>query len=142
MRRFTDRVVVVTGAASGIGRALAREFAADGAKLALADVDAEGLRETAALAGVERCLTAVVDVADRAAVERFACDVVARFGAVHVVINNAGVTVSETIERLGYDDFAWLMGIGVEAGVPEDVGANAAGVHAMHGDARAGELLP
>jgi len=111
MRRFDDRVVVVTGAASGIGRALARELGAAGAKLALADVDAEGLRETAALVGVERCLTAVVDVADREAVERFATDVVARFGAVHVVINNAGVTVSETIERLGYDDFAWLMGI-------------------------------
>jgi len=111
VRSFTDRVVVVTGAASGIGRALACELAADGARLALADVDAEGLRETAALAGVERCLTAVVDVADRAAVERFARDVEARFGAVHVVINNAGVTVSETIERLAYDDFAWLMGI-------------------------------
>src|SRR6185369_2716021 len=83
MRSFTDRVVVVTGAASGIGRALACELAADGARLALADVDAEGLRETAALAGVERCLTAVVDVADRAAVERFARDVEARFGAVH-----------------------------------------------------------
>lgn len=111
MRRFDDRVVVVTGAASGIGRALAREFAAAGARLALADVDEEGLRETAALAAPAPCLTAVVDVADRAAVERFAADVVARFGAVHVVVNNAGVTVSETIERLGYDDFTWLMGV-------------------------------
>ena len=111
MRRLDDRVVVITGAASGIGRALAREFAAAGARLALADVDTKGLRETAALAGAERCLTAVVDVADREAVERFAGDVAARFGAVHVVINNAGVTVSQTIERLGYDDFAWLMGI-------------------------------
>jgi hypothetical protein len=111
MRRFDDRVVVVTGAASGIGRALAREFAAEGARLALADVDADGLRETAALAGADRCFTAVVDVADREAVERFAAAVASRFGAVHVVINNAGVTVSETIERLGYDDFAWLMGI-------------------------------
>ena len=111
MKRLDDRVVVITGAASGIGRALAWEFGAAGARLALADVDAAGLHETAALVGPERCLTAAVDVADRAAVERFAADVGARFGAVHVVVNNAGVTVSETIERLGYDDFAWLMGI-------------------------------
>src|SRR5688572_18541775 len=111
MHRLDERVVVITGAASGIGRALAREFAAAGARLALADVDAAGLGETAALVGPERCLTAVVDVADRAAVERFAADVVTRFGAVHVVVNNAGVTVSETIERVGYDDFAWLMDI-------------------------------
>src|SRR6185436_18288464 len=82
MRRLDDRVVVITGAASGIGRALACEFGSAGARLALGDVDAEGLRETAALVGAERCLTAVVDVADRA-----------------------------TVERMGYDDFAWLMGI-------------------------------
>jgi len=111
MRTLEDRVVVVTGAGAGIGRALACAFAAAGSRLALADVDAEALGETARLVGSARCLTAVVDVADRVAMEHFAGEVAAHFGAVHVVVNNAGVTVSQTIERLSYDDFAWLIGV-------------------------------
>src|SRR5205085_12099786 len=93
MQTFRDRVVVVTGAASGIGRALARGFANEGSRLALADVDAAGLAETARLADAKECLTEIVDVADRAAVERFAEQVRSRFGIAHVVINNAGVAL-------------------------------------------------
>jgi butyryl-CoA dehydrogenase len=104
-------VVVVTGAGSGIGRALARGAATAGARLALADVNAAGLAETASLVGAAECLTEVLDVADRAAVERFAARVHERYGAVHVVINNAGVSVSETLDRIAYEDFEWLMGI-------------------------------
>jgi NAD(P)-dependent dehydrogenase (short-subunit alcohol dehydrogenase family) len=109
MRELANKVVVVTGAASGIGRALAGELAAAGCRLALADVDAAGLEETARLIGSAECLTAVVDVGERAAVQRFADRVRERFGTAHVVINNAGVTVSQTIDALSYEDFEWLM---------------------------------
>ncbi len=111
MRDFRNKVVVVTGAASGIGRALACELAGSGARLALADVNAAGLEETARLAGAAECLTATVDVSSREAVHRFAERVREHFGAVHVVINNAGVSVSETLDRIEYEDFEWLMGI-------------------------------
>jgi NAD(P)-dependent dehydrogenase (short-subunit alcohol dehydrogenase family) len=111
MHSFRDRVVVITGAASGIGRALACAFAKEGSRLALADVDAAGLAETARLAGATDCLTESVDVADRAAVERFAAQVRSRFGVAHVVINNAGVTVSQTVADTRYEDFQWIMGI-------------------------------
>src|SRR5205085_7528089 len=105
-----DRVVVVAGAASGIGRALARAFANEGSRLALADVDRAGLAETAKLAGAKECLTEIVDVADRAAVERFAEQVRSRFAIAHVVINNAGVALSQTIAETRYEDFRWIMG--------------------------------
>jgi NAD(P)-dependent dehydrogenase (short-subunit alcohol dehydrogenase family) len=93
----TDRrVTVVTGAASGLGRALAIELAARGATLELSDVDVTGLEETAA-----RCRdlgapakTHLVDVADHAAVGAFAEAVVAEHGAVRMVVNNAGIALA------------------------------------------------
>jgi NAD(P)-dependent dehydrogenase (short-subunit alcohol dehydrogenase family) len=93
----TDRrVTVVTGAASGLGRALAIELADRGATLELSDVDVTGLEETAA-----RCRdlgapakTHLVDVADHAAVGAFADAVVAEHGAVRMVINNAGIALA------------------------------------------------
>jgi NAD(P)-dependent dehydrogenase (short-subunit alcohol dehydrogenase family) len=111
MRELGNKVVVVTGAASGIGRALAREFAAAGSRLALADVNGAGLEETAGLIAPATCLTQVLDVGDRAAVHAFARRVRDHFGAVHVVVNNAGVTVSQTIDALSYEDFEWIMAI-------------------------------
>jgi NAD(P)-dependent dehydrogenase (short-subunit alcohol dehydrogenase family) len=93
----TDRrVTVVTGAASGLGRALAIELAVRGATLELSDVDVTGLEETAA-----RCRdlgapakTHLVDVADHAAVGAFAEAVVAEHGAVRMVVNNAGIALA------------------------------------------------
>ena len=106
-------VAVITGAGSGIGRALAQSLAAAGSALALADIDETRLLETAAsLPGknAERT-THVVDVADEAAVRAFAEDVAARHGRVTLLINNAGAALLGTFEEISVDDFRWLMNV-------------------------------
>lgn len=113
MRELRDRVAVVTGAGSGIGRALATALARAGAELAISDVNEAGLAETAELVraiGV-RVTTERVDVADRAAVHAHAERVVADFGRVNLVVNNAGVALGARIADMSYDDLAWLFGI-------------------------------
>lgn len=91
-RGFVDKVAVVTGAGSGIGRALALGLAARGARVALSDVDEAGLAETVALIGASSAVhSARLDVSDRAAMAAYAEAVVERFGAVHQLYNNAGI---------------------------------------------------
>jgi len=93
MKELNDRVAVVTGAGSGIGRALAERFAAEGMRVVLADVDEARARETETLLAARGARTLVVqtDVQQGAAVEALAARTLAAFGAVHVVCNNAGV---------------------------------------------------
>jgi butyryl-CoA dehydrogenase len=113
MKDFDGRVAAITGAGSGIGRALANNLARKGAQLALCDIDEAGLAETVAQCeGRAVKVTAQkVDVADRAAVEAWADQVVVDHGKVNLVINNAGVALGATIESMSYEDFEWLMGI-------------------------------
>lgn len=113
MKHFDDRVAAITGAASGIGRALALDLARRGAHLALSDVDEEGLAETADRArGRSVTVTATrVDVADREAVRTWAEQVVADHGRVNLVVNNAGVGLGARVADMSYDDAEWLMGI-------------------------------
>ena len=115
MRTFEGRVAAITGAGSGIGRALARDLAARGAHLALSDLDEAGLAETVTLCEGSPVPVKVtskrVDVADRAAVHAWADEVVADHGQVNLVVNNAGVAVAASIESVSYDDFEWLMSI-------------------------------
>lgn len=110
---FDGRVVAITGAGSGIGRALALEAAARGAHLALSDVNVDRVAETAALVrpGDRRVTTAALDVADRAAVHAWADDVVADHGSVNVIVNNAGVALMAPVAELTIEDFRWLMDI-------------------------------
>jgi len=113
LTNFSGRVAAITGAASGIGRALAEELARRGAHLALADIDEKGLAATA-----DRCAgrgvkvsTRVLDVADRSAVFAWADEVIAEHGRADLVVNNAGVALGATVEAMSYEDFEWLMGI-------------------------------
>ena len=109
---FTGKVAVITGAGSGIGRELARLLAAKGARLALSDVNAAGLAETARLIGsAANVRTYAVDVASREAVFAHADDVRRDFGAAHFVFNNAGVSLGATIEHATIEEFEWLLSI-------------------------------
>ncbi len=110
---LTDRVAAVTGAGSGIGRALAVELSRRGCHLALADIEEPGLAETVTLCegtGV-KVTSRKLDVSDRAAMFEWADEVVAEHGTVNLIINNAGVALGSTVEAVRIEDFEWLMGI-------------------------------
>ncbi|MCP4750004.1 MAG: SDR family oxidoreductase [Proteobacteria bacterium] len=113
MKNLKGAVAAVTGCASGIGRELALNLAREGCQIAISDIDEAGLQETAELAGREdvKVTSHLVDVADRERVYQYAKDVVEQHGKVNIVINNAGVAVSNSLEELSYEDFEWLMGI-------------------------------
>ena len=113
MDSLKDRVSVVTGAASGIGRATARVLAGRGSHLALCDVDRAGLEKTAREleSSAIRVTTHLVDVSNKARMSELPEEVTREHGAVHVVINNAGVAVASTFAQHSLEDFEWLFGI-------------------------------
>jgi NAD(P)-dependent dehydrogenase (short-subunit alcohol dehydrogenase family) len=123
--RLDGKVVVITGAASGIGRALSLDAAGRGALVALSDVDSAGLQETADL--VKRATGQEVrldklDVRDRAAWKEYAGSVAADFGKVNAVINNAGVALTGDVEHMEYEHLDFVMDInfwGVISGTKE-----------------------
>jgi NAD(P)-dependent dehydrogenase (short-subunit alcohol dehydrogenase family) len=109
MRSLRDKVAVVTGAGSGIGRALTCQLVAAGARVAASDVNEEGLAETLDLASGARGYT--LDVADRDAIYAHAEAVKADFGQVNLVINNAGVALKGTVREMTDEDLKWVMDI-------------------------------
>jgi NADP-dependent 3-hydroxy acid dehydrogenase YdfG len=114
MTELEDKVVVITGAGSGIGRELALRAAREGALLAISDWNQDGLNESVDLlkaAGVRELRSDRVDVADRAAVGEWAAAVTEQFGRVNMLINNAGVTVTGDFEEMSYEDFDWIVGV-------------------------------
>ena len=113
MSFLSGSVAVVTGAGSGIGRALAQQLAAAGSALALADVDEAGLQQTLLSLAKNRALvtTHVVDVAKEDAVKSFANEVRERHGRVTLLINNAGVSLHGNFDEVSLDDFRWVMDI-------------------------------
>lgn len=113
MQRIEGRVAVVTGAASGIGRATALELAERGCDLALADIDREGLDATAQQASrfQTKITTDVVDVSSSNAVEAFARRVESNHGAAHILVNNAGVVIVGPFAEQRLEDLEWMIGI-------------------------------
>ncbi len=124
---FRGRVAVITGGGGGIGSALARAFAARGARVALADVDPEAAARVAKEleAGGAEAVPFAVDVTDRADVHHLADAVCERFGGVHIVCNNAGVAVGGEMWSAPMEDWEYTMAVnfwgvlyGVQAFVP------------------------
>jgi NAD(P)-dependent dehydrogenase (short-subunit alcohol dehydrogenase family) len=113
MQDLRDKVAVVTGGASGIGRSLVDRFAAAGMAVVVADVEATALAATERELRDRgtRVLAVRADVADPAAVEAMAHATLERFGGVHVLCNNAGVSVGGPMWEHTLDDWRWVLGV-------------------------------
>ena len=113
MEQLSGKVGVVTGAASGIGRAVATRFAAEGMQVVLADIEPDRLEEVVdeITATGARAIGVVTDVRHEEQIEALAAATVDAFGTVHVVHNNAGVVTSGPLEDLTTADWEWVLGV-------------------------------
>ena len=113
MTNFQNKVAMVTGSGSGIGRATSIALAQRGCDLALADINAAGIEETAKIINSlgRRASQHVVDVSDKAAMEAFPEQVIEQHGHVHIIINNAGVEITKLFEDQTVADIEWIFGI-------------------------------
>lgn len=136
MRDFADKVAVITGGASGVGRAIGARLVREGARVVLADINQQALDEAVAAIGAAAGLT--VDVTQEASVDALAASVYDRFGAAHLVFNNAGVGLGEAkreIWTLPLNDWRWgidvnVLGVvhGIKAFVPRMLASGDEGV--------------
>ncbi|MBW2271862.1 MAG: SDR family NAD(P)-dependent oxidoreductase [Deltaproteobacteria bacterium] len=150
MQELEGKVAVITGAASGIGRAFAERFAAAGMKLVLADVEKEPLEAvSAALAeGGSEIESAVIDVREPSALAGLAERCEARFGGAHLLCNNAGVGVGGPMWEVTPKDWDWIIGVnlvgvinGIHAFVPSMVASGEPG-HVVNTASIAGLTCP
>jgi NADP-dependent 3-hydroxy acid dehydrogenase YdfG len=109
--KLADKVVVVTGAGSGIGRATALAFAAEGARVAACDINGDRIAALGRELGARALLAERVDVADRAQMAELAAAVHARAPAADIVVNNAGVACGGDFLDTSLDDWDWLLGV-------------------------------
>src|SRR6478609_10847556 len=134
MQQLTDRIAVVTGAASGIGLGIAQAFADSGMTVTMTDIDEERLQREVAGIGTDRAAGLVCDVADPCAVEVLADETFERFGAVHVVCNNAGILRGGPVWELPLTDWEAVLGVnlwgvlhGIRSFVPRMLAAGTEG---------------
>ncbi|MFC9248904.1 SDR family NAD(P)-dependent oxidoreductase [Streptomyces sp. NPDC057136] len=152
MRLEEGQVAVVTGAASGIGLAMARKFAGEGLKVVLADVEEEALRKAAdeLIEGGAQVLARITDVSERDSVEALADSAYDTFGAVHVLCNNAGVGSGAEGRMWEHEpnDWKWAFAVnvwgvfhGVQAFVPRMIAGGAPG-HVVNTSSGDGGIAP
>lgn len=147
---LAGRVAVVTGAASGIGRAMAERFAGAGMRLVLADIEAEPLAAAADALRERGCEVAAerLDVRDGAALETLAERCFSRFGSAHVLCNNAGVASGGLLWEISEQDWDWVIGVnlvavvhGIRAFVPKMIASGEPG-HVVNTASIAGLTCP
>jgi NAD(P)-dependent dehydrogenase (short-subunit alcohol dehydrogenase family) len=113
--KLAGRVAIVTGAARGIGRACAERFLADGARVVLADIDAARLQATAEAIGTpETVLAVVTDVSRKADIDALVGATIARFGALHIMVNNAGIAMIQDFLEISEADYDRVLGINLK----------------------------
>lgn len=113
MPQFSGKTVIVTGAASGIGAATARRFADEGANVVLNDLRADALQASVADLNAERTLALPGDASEPAACAALVAAAVGRFGALDVLVNNAGMVLAGDVETTGDEDFRQLISVNV-----------------------------
>jgi 3-oxoacyl-[acyl-carrier protein] reductase len=111
MERYADRVVIVTGAARGIGAGTAKRFADEGAAVAVLDLDESAASSTAASLGARQAIGVGCDVADATAAEAAVTRVVEELGKVDVLVNNAGITRDNLLFKMTEEDWDLVMGV-------------------------------
>ena len=114
--KLKNKVAVVTGAARGIGFACARRFAQDGAKVLLADVNAQGLEEAVAKLAGEGLTVAghVTDVTKRDDIERLVAEAVTRFGGIDIMVNNAGIALTQDMMSITEADYDKVLAVNLK----------------------------
>jgi NAD(P)-dependent dehydrogenase (short-subunit alcohol dehydrogenase family) len=113
VEQLDGKVAALTGGGSGIGLALARQLGAEGCRLSLADIDVDALDRARAVLVADGfdVITTIADVGKLDDVERFAETTLAEYGAVDVIVNNAGVIAWNPIDALSIDDWRWVVDV-------------------------------
>ena len=114
MKDFEGRTAFVTGGANGVGIGLVRALLAQGCNVAIADIRAASIDAALEALDNPRAMGVPVDVSSRQDMARAADAVEAKFGAVSLLFNNAGVNLFQTIEQSSYDDWDWIMGVNLQ----------------------------
>lgn len=114
MKRFEGKTAVITGAASGMGRAAVRRFADEGARVVALDIDEDGLRQTLSTIDPDQALSHTCDITDETAVKQAVEAAVERFGGIHILINNAGIATQGDVETTDFATFRKVLAVNVE----------------------------